>query len=62
MVGDPPEGVELVGRPSRRSGSGLETLPLIYKWSGDSIGGLEVVGRPFRRFGSGMETVLEVRK
>ena len=28
-VGDPPEGVEVVGRPSRRSGSGCETLPEI---------------------------------
>ena len=44
MVGDPPEGVELVGRPSRRSGTDWQTLPKIQKWSGDYPGGSEVVG------------------
>ena len=57
--GDPPGVLELVGRPSRTSGSGLkpsrisvtdrETLPEVRKWSGDTAGGLEVVGRPSRR-------------
>ena len=31
LVGDPCEGSELVGKPSRRSGSGRETLPEIWK-------------------------------
>ena len=39
----PPTGVDLVGRPYRRYGSGRETLPEVWKWSGDPPGGLEVV-------------------
>ena len=50
----------MVGRPSRRSGSGEETLPKVRKWSGDPPGGPEVIGRPFRRSGSGREILPEV--
>ena len=56
VVVDPPGGVELVGRPSRRSRSGRrqsrrsgtskETLPEVRNWSRDPPGGLEVVGDP----------------
>ena len=38
----------MVGRLSRRSGSGWETLPEVSEWSG-------VVMRPSRRFGHGRE-------
>ena len=61
----------MVGRPSRISKSGRETLPEIRKWSGDPLKGLELVGRPFRRSEvvgrlsrrseTGRETLLEVR-
>ena len=47
VVGDPPEGMELVGTPSRRSGSGRETRSEVRKWSGDPAKGAEVVWRPF---------------
>ena len=40
---------EVVSRPSRRSGSGRETLSKIRNWSGDTPGGPEVVGRPSRK-------------
>ena len=56
MVGDPPRGVELVGRPSqwsesgrethRRCGTGREILLEVRKWLGDSVGGSEVVRDP----------------
>ena len=49
VVRDPHGGVELVGRPFWRSGTGVETLLEVQKWSGDPPGGLEVVGRPARR-------------
>ena len=61
MVADPPEGVELLGRPSRRSNTGREPLPEVRKWSGDFLGGPEVVGLS-RRCGTGRETFPEVRK
>ena len=51
--GDPTACPEVVGRPSRRSGSGRETLPQVQKWSGDSPDGPEVVERPYRMSGSG---------
>ena len=54
--------VELVGRPSLRSGSGQETLPEVQKWSRGPLGGPEVIGRPSRSSGSGRETLQEVRK
>ena len=81
VVGDPavgpdwsvdhPVGPEVVGRPSRRSGSRWETLPDVRKWSGYPPGGPELVGRPSRRSKwledppggpSGWETLSEVRK
>ena len=62
----------MVGRPSRRSGSGRKTVPEDRKWSEDPPGGPEVVGRPSggpevverpsRRTASGRKTLLEVRK
>ena len=48
----------MVGRPSRRSGNGRETLLEVRKWSG----GPKLVGTPSRRFGSGRETLPEFRK
>ena len=45
---DPLKGQEVVGRLSRRSGSGRH------------LGGPEVVGRPSRRYGSGWETLPDV--
>ena len=72
MIGDPPQGLEVVMRPSGRSGSGQETLrevrkcretlPEVSKWSGGSPGGSKVVGRPSGRSESGREIVPEVRK
>ena len=57
--GDPHGGLEVVGIPSRTSGSGCETLPEVRKWLealsevwdwlGDSPGGPEMVERPSRR-------------
>ena len=72
MVGDHRGGVELVGRPSWKSGSGRrpsrmsesvwETVLEVRKWSRDPPGGPELVGRPYRRSGSHWETVLVVWK
>ena len=61
MVADPPGGVELVGRLSRRSKTGRETLPVVRKTSGDPPGGPEDVGRPFRSFVISGETLSKVR-
>ena len=61
VVRDPPGGVELVGRPSRRCGSGRNTLLVVRKWSGDPREGPVVVGRPSQRSGSGRDTLAEVR-
>ena len=44
------------------SGSGRETLPEVWKWSGDHPGSVEMVGRPSRRSRSGRETLPEVWK
>ena len=72
MVGDPPGGPEVVERPSRRSGSGRETLPKVQnwsethpevrKWSGDPPSGPGLVGRSFHSSGSSRKAYLEVRK
>ena len=35
MVDCPPEGSSLLGRPSRRFGTGRETFPEVWEWSGD---------------------------
>ena len=51
LSADTPEVPEVVGRPSRRSGSGRET----FRRS-------EVVGRPSRISGNGRETLPEVQK
>ena len=53
MIGDHPTGVELVGRPSRRSRIGRETLPEVQLWSGVPSEGPQLVGRPSRKFASG---------
>ena len=58
--GDPCGDPEVVGRPSRWSGSGRETLPEVRKWSGDPLGGLKVVVGPSRGSRSGRETLSEV--
>ena len=72
VVKDPPGGPEVVRRPSRRSGSGRETLPEVHKWSGDRFVGplvlkrpyrrSEVIGRPTRSSRGGRQTLPEVRK
>ena len=64
--------LKVVGRPSRRSGSGQETLrisesgretlPDIWKCLGELPAGLEVDGRPSRRYGSARETLQKFRK
>ena len=61
----------MVGRPSRRFGSGRETLPEdqmwsgalpeVRTWSGDLPGGPELVGRPSSRSRTARETFSEVR-
>ena len=58
----------MVLRLSWRFGSGQETLPEFWKWSGDRPGGLElvrdpkvgpeVVRRPSQRSGRGQDTLL----
>ena len=45
----------MVGRPTRRSGSGQEALPEVQEWSVDLPGGPGVVE-------SGRETIPEVRE
>ena len=62
----------MVERPSRWSGSGRETLPEVWKWSGEPHEGSEVVRTHsqcpevveshFRRRGSVRETLPDVRK
>ena len=52
----------MVGRPSRRSGSGLEIIPKDRKWSGDPPGGAKLVGRTPLRSGNGRESYPEVQK
>ena len=49
--GDPFVGPGVVGRPSRRSGSGWEALLEFRVWSGGFPGSLGVDGSPSRRFG-----------
>ena len=59
VVGDPPEGSEVVRRPSRRlevvgdSPEGLELVESPFR-------GVELVGRPTRRSGTGRETLPEI--
>ena len=62
MVGRPPGDPKVVGRHSQRFGSDRETLPKVWKWSGDSFCGQVVVERPSRRSGSGRESLPEVQK
>ena len=62
MVEGPPNGPEVVVKPSLLSGSGLETLPEVWKWSRDLPEVPEVVGRTSRRSGSGRKIFPEVRK
>ena len=60
--GDPPGGLAVLGRPSRRCGSGREAIPEARMWSGGLPKGPEVVERPSRRYGSGWESLREVLK
>ena len=60
--GVPPEGAKPVGRPSRRSGSGRETLPKVLNRSGDLPRSPEVKVELSRKFGSGRETLPVVRR
>ena len=62
----------MVEIPSGWSGSGRETraevrkwsesIPEVWKWSGDLSVDPQVVGRPSRRSGNGRETIPEVQK
>ena len=59
----------VVGRPSRLSGNGPETLPDVREplpdgreWSGASLGSTEVVGRPSWMSGSSCETRPDIRE
>ena len=52
----------MVGRSSRRSGSGWKALPEVWEWSGGTLEGLRVVGKPSRRSGSGREALPMVRE
>ena len=49
----------VVGRRSRRSGSGLEATPEVWEWSEGPSGSTEVVQWPSRWSGSGRETLSE---
>ena len=58
-----PENPRVVGGPNQMSrkhclmsGSGRETLPDVWEWSGDPPGCPGVVGRPSQMSGSGRET------
>ena len=66
--GDPPVCPGVVGRPSRMSGCGPDTvpnhrkdLPDVQEWSGVPPGCPGVVGRPSRMSGSGREAIHDVR-
>ena len=48
--------------PSRRFGTGRETLSDVRNCSGDPPGGPEVVGRPSRRSKIGREALTDVQK
>ena len=52
----------VVRRPSRRSGSGRESLLEVRQWSGSHTGGPAVFGRPYLRSGSVREALQEVRE
>ena len=70
--GGPQGYLGVVGRPSRRSGSGREALKIIWEWSGTlpdvrdwsgfPPGCPGVVGKPYRRSGSGREALPDVRE
>ena len=49
LVGTPPGGLKLVGRPTRSSRTGRETHPTVRNWSGDPPGGSDLVGIPSRK-------------
>ena len=59
--GEPPEGPEVVGGPSQRTGSDRETLPEVRKWSRDPPVGPELVGGRSKKSGSGQGTLPKVR-
>ena len=62
----------MVEIPSRRSGSGRDSLLVVQGWSGDPLGGPgvvggppkvpELIGRPCRWYGTDWETIPKVRK
>ena len=61
MIKDYSGVVELVRRPSWRSGTGRVTLREVWKWPGDPPGGPEVVEDP-PGGGTGRETLPEIQK
>ena len=72
MSGSGREASRVVGRSSQMSGSGRETLPDVWEWSGGPsgcprvVGGPPrypgVVGKPFRMSGSGQEALPDIRE
>ena len=59
-LGVPPGCPGVVGRPSRMSGSGRESLPDVREWLRGPPGCPEVVERPYRMSGSGGEDLPDV--
>ena len=62
MIGRPSECLEVVGRPSRMSGSCRESLLDFREWSGARTGCPSVVGRLSRMSWSGRETLGDLRE
>ena len=60
-LGDPQGGLGLVGRTSRRSGTGREVLQKVRNGSGGPPGGLGLVGRPSKGSGTSGEVLLKDR-
>ena len=58
--GGPSEGLEWLGRPSRRCGMGWEAFPDVQDGSGGPARGPKWVGRTCRRTGTGREALPEV--
>ena len=52
---------EMVGKPSRMSGSGQESLLNVREWSRVPPGCPGVIGRPYRMSGSDWEALSDVR-
>ena len=60
-LGNRPGGLRPLGRPSGRSGSGRETLPMVRDRSQDPLKGLGQVEVPSQKSGTGRYTLPEVQ-